>query len=126
MQLKYPAIFNISIHYNLFLFRRCRWPYRETMRIRADTFFECWQEIPFAHLIHGLCVWSHGPQVSQLEKYFNLPRKVAIKLCQTSRACCSSWLSRNPMIIGGNGANDVVQIDEFQFHHRQRVSMKKY
>ena len=96
------------------------------MRIRDDTFFECWQDIPLAHLIHGIYLWSHGAQVSQLERYVNLPRKVAIKLYQKLRACCSSWLTSNPITIGGNGASYLVQIDESQFHHRQRVSMKNY
>ena len=126
MQLKYSAIFNISIHCNLFSFRQCRRSCRKTMRIRADTFFECWQEITLAHLIHGIYLWSHGILVSHLERHVNLTRKVAMKLCQKLRACCSSWLTRNPITIGGNGVNYVVQIEEPQFHHRQRVSMKKY
>ena len=96
------------------------------MQIRADTFFECWQKIPLAHSIHVIYLWSHGAQVSHLERYVHLLRKVAIKLCQKLRACCSSWLTRNLITIGGNGANYVVQIDESQFHHWQRVSMKKY
>ena len=96
------------------------------MGIRADTFFECWQEMPLAHLIHGIYLWSHGAQISHLERYVNLPRKAAIKLCQKLRACCSSWLTRNPITMGGNGANYVVQIDACQFHHLQRVSMKKH
>ena len=126
MQLKYSAIFNILIHCNLFLFRRYRRPCRKTMRIRAATFFEYWQEIPLAHLIHGIYLWSHGAQVSHLERYVILPRKVAIKSYQKLRACCSSWLTRNPITIGGNGANYIDQIDKSQFHHWQRVSMKKY
>ena len=96
------------------------------MQIRADTFCECWKKIPLAHLIHGIYLWSHGAQVSHLGRYVNLPRKVAIKLCQKLRACCSFWLARNPITIGRNGANYVVQINESQFHHRQRVSMKKF
>ena len=87
--------------YNL---RRCRRPCRKTMRVCADTFFECWQEIPLVHLIHGIYLWSHGAQVSQhLERYVNLPRRVAIKLYRKLRACCSSWLTRNTIAIGGNG-----------------------
>ena len=39
------------------------------MRIRADTFFECWQEISLARLIKGIYLWSHGAQVSHLERY---------------------------------------------------------
>ena len=35
------------------------------MRIRADIFFECWQEIPLAHLIHGIYLWSQCAQVSK-------------------------------------------------------------
>ena len=96
------------------------------MRIRADTFFKCWQEIPLAHLIHGRYLWSHGAQVSQLERYVNLSRKAAKELCQKLRTCCSSWLTRNLITLGGNGANHVVVIDESQFHHRQRVSIKTY
>ena len=61
-----------------------------------------------------------------IERYVNLPRKVGIKLCQKLRASCRSWFTRNPVTIGGNGANYIVQIDESQFHHWQRVSMKKY
>ena len=88
--------------YNL---RRCRRPCRKTMRVCADTFFECWQEIPLVHLIHGIYLWSHGAQVSQhLERYVNLPRRVAIKLYRKLRACCSSWLTRNTIKIGGNGS----------------------
>ena len=89
------------------------------MRIRAETFFECWQEISLAHLIHGINLWSHGAQVSHLERHVNLPRKVAIKLCQKLRACYNSWLTRNFITIGGNGANYVVRINGYQFHHQQ-------
>ena len=78
------------------------------------------------YLIHGIYLWSHGAQVFHLERYVNLPRKVSIKLCQKLRACCSSWLSRNPITLGGNGANYIVQNDESQFHHQQQVSMKKH
>ena len=57
------------------------------MRIRADTFFESWQKIPLAHLLHGIYLWSHGAQVSHLERYVKVPSKVAIKLCPKLRAC---------------------------------------
>ena len=96
---------------------------RKTLRIRSDTVFECWKEIPLANLVHGIYLWSHGAQVSTLERIFNSPHKAAIKLCQKVRACCSSWFNRNPLVIGRNGLNYVVQIDESQFHHRQRVSI---
>ena len=103
------------------------------MHICADTFFECWQQIPLVYLIHGIYLWSHGAQVLHLERqvlhlerYVNLPKKVSIKLCQKLRAWCSSWLTRNPITFGRNGANYVVQTDESQFHHQQQVSMKKY
>ena len=89
------------------------------MQICANTFFECWQEIPLAHLKRGIYLWFHGSQVLHLERYVNLPGKVAIKLYQKLRACCSSWLTRNPITLGGNGTNYVVQIDKSQFHHRQ-------
>ena len=72
-----------------------------------------------ADLIHGIYLWAHGAQVSALERIVNLPHKVAIKLSQKLRACCASWLHRNPIVIGGQGQNYVVQIDESQFHHRQ-------
>ena len=96
---------------------------RKTLRIRSDTVFECWKEIPLANLVHGIYLWSHGAQVSTLERIVNSPHKAAIKLCQKVRACCSSWFNRNPLVIGRNGLNYVVQIEEFQFHHSQRVSI---
>ena len=47
-------------------------------------------------------LWSHGVQVSTLERittwnsYKTLPKLIAR---------CSSWLNRNPIIVGGNGLN---------------------
>ena len=74
------------------------------MHICADTFFECWQQIPLVYLIHGIYLWSHGAQVLHIERYVNLPKKVSIKLCQKLRAWCSSWLTRNPITFGRNGS----------------------
>ena len=98
--------------------RRCSRPCRKTLRICPDTVFECWKEIPLADLVHGISLWSNGAQVSTLERIVNLPHKAAIKLCETLRACCSSWLNRNPIVIGGNSLNYVAQVDESQLHHR--------
>ena len=47
--------------------RRCRRPSRKTLRIRADTIFECWKEILLVDLVHGIYLWSHDTQVSTLE-----------------------------------------------------------
>ena len=109
--------------YSILTSRRCRRPCRKSLRIRADNVFECWKEIPLADLVHGIYLQSNGAQISTLERIVNLPHKAAIKLCQKLRACCSSWLNRNPIVIGRNGLNYVVQIDESQLHHRQRVSI---
>ena len=87
-------------------------PCRKTLRIRVDTVFKCWKEIPLADVARGIYLWSHGAQVSILEQIVNLPHKAAIKLWQKLRACYSSWLNRNPIVIGGNDLNYVVQIDE--------------
>ena len=65
--------------------RGCKRPCRKTLRIRADTVFECWKEIPLADLVHGIYLWSNSAQVSALERIVNLPHKASIKLCQKLR-----------------------------------------
>ena len=82
----------------------------KTLRIHEDTVFESWKEILLVDLVHGIYLWSYGAQVSDLERIVNLPLKAAIKLYLKQRACCCSWLNRNPTAIGGNGLNYVVQM----------------
>lgn len=85
--------------------------------------FETWQEMSLADLIHSIYSWSQACSGKDIEKITKLPHDVVIKIGQLVRSCCSQALIRNPISIGGNGANYVVQIDESQFHHRQRVSI---
>ena len=65
----------------------CWGHFRKTLRIRADTAFECLNEIPLADPVHGNYLWSHGAKGSTLERIINVPHKTAIKLCQKLRAC---------------------------------------
>lgn len=106
----------------MFLFRRCPRPCRATLRLRSGTFFEPWKEMTLPDLIYGLHLWSVGCKAKDIKQLTLLPHDVVTKLCQRLRDCCTTHLQRNPVQVGGNGANFVVQIDETQMHHRQRVS----
>ena len=89
--------------------------------MRADTIFEYWRKTLLADLVHSIYLWAQGAQIAHVVRITNLTRKTTIKLFQKLRNCCSSWLLRNTIAIG-HGLNYVVQIDESQFHHRQRVN----
>jgi len=71
-------------------------------------------------LIYAVYLWSRKCKGVEVERLTSLPHDVVVKLGQRIRSCCSQAFIRNPIAIGGNGANYVVQIDESQFHHRQR------
>ena len=64
--------------------------------------YQCLSFFTQCPYIYGIYLWFQGAQESHLEKNVNLPKKVAIKLCQKLRACCSYWLNRNPITMGGN------------------------
>ena len=70
--------------------------------------------------VHSIYLWAQGAQVAHVVRITNVTRKARTKLFQKLHSCCSSWLLRDPIAIGGHGLNYIVEIDECQLHQRQR------
>ena len=95
-------------------------------RLREGTIFETWYAPSLATLTHALYLWSNGLFAFQASNLLDLDYEhVVIKLYQKLREVCGTFLHNNPIVLGGNGAAQVVQADESMLHHRQRVSLNE-
>lgn len=116
---------SIKVYYSFVLYcffnRRCSRPCRFTIRIRDETIFAQWQRISLPNLFFALYLWANKINCVGIQRLLGISKRTAINLSQILRECCTNSLRRNPIQIGGNGQNFVVQIDESQLHHRQRV-----
>ena len=92
---------------------------RSSLSIRNCTFFEEWTRTPFAELLHAISKWSSGTTAKNIAEETGLGYKMVLKLCKKLRQRCSNKMLRDPVEVGGNPLF-VVQIDESQFHHKQR------
>ncbi|XP_066936947.1 uncharacterized protein [Clytia hemisphaerica] len=99
---------------------RCNRPCRRCLRLRNGTIFESWTHISLSDLFLIIFLWSNNVSMTKITNIVGIPKKTVIKMLQLLRQVCTNDLARNPVAIGGGGANFVVQIDESQFHHRQR------
>ena len=96
-------------------------PCRSTARIRHGTIFEQWQRISLSSLFFAIHLWANKISYVGIHRITGIPKRTTIRLCQVLRECFTNALGRNPIRVGGNGQNFVVQIDETQVHHRQQV-----
>ena len=97
-------------------------PCHKVLRIREGTVLEPWQEVTLSDLIFVIYLCSHGLRVVDVQRITSISKRNLIKLFQRLRESCSNQLLRNPATLGGNNQNLVVQIDESQMHHIQRVN----
>ena len=78
-------------------------------RLREDTIFATWCAPSLATLTHVLYLWSHGQYAFQVSNVLGLDYEhVLIKLFQNLLEVFGTFLHTNPIVLGGNGAAQVV------------------
>uniref|UniRef100_A0A7M5VCQ3 ISXO2-like transposase domain-containing protein n=1 Tax=Clytia hemisphaerica TaxID=252671 RepID=A0A7M5VCQ3_9CNID len=100
--------------------RRCNRPCRKTLRLREGTIFSNWRRVSLSNLFFIMYLWSEKISCARTTAIVNVKKDHVIAMYQLLREVCMYYLQRNPIRVGGGGAHFVVQIDESQFHHRQR------
>eukprot|EP00111_Clytia_hemisphaerica_P000098 TCONS_00000225-protein len=100
---------------------RCNRPCRKTLTLRHGTIFANWHRTSISDLFFMIYLWSKKISCAKVTDIVGVKKDHVIAMFQLLREVCSNDLQRNPIRIGGGGANFVVQIDESQFHHRRRV-----
>ena len=98
-------------------------PCRRTLSVRSGTIFESWRRFSLEDLFKAIYLWANKLNVTEIQRLTGLPKKAVIKMGQILRQVCRNSLGRNPIRLGGGGFNFVVQVDETQAHHRQRVKI---